>query len=100
MGEAWCAGVLCGVPPREPNSRRPGAMVRYPFSVDYTCQLGYSTDPTVPLAGGPKGFNVKCQTTGIFADPEVYLPVECGESPSYPCSSTPDCAHTRLVTIQ
>merc|ERR1719379_207198 len=58
-----CMPVECGAPPDVMHSSFPGAGLRYPEEVTYSCDTGYSL---TGHADGKKAFTVQCEAYGGY----------------------------------
>eukprot|EP00928_Gymnodinium_smaydae_P029885 TRINITY_DN22381_c0_g2_i2.p1 TRINITY_DN22381_c0_g2~~TRINITY_DN22381_c0_g2_i2.p1 ORF type:complete len:1830 (-),score=209.12 TRINITY_DN22381_c0_g2_i2:43-5193(-) len=85
-----CKPISCGAPPRVANAAASAVLVRFPATVSYTCDAGYSLDKK---RVSQNTFSYKCTASGDFvretdnagsqAGASKCVKLSCGEPPSY-----------------
>lgn len=77
-----CIPVRCGASLNISNAKvtNPQAGYVYAQVVKYKCDEGYTN---TGAAGGVTEYEIRCQATGEFTQPQKCLPVRCGPAPSY-----------------
>lgn len=84
QGLQTCVPLSCGSPPNIDHTSSAHGEVRFPSAVEYTCDLGYTTNAT---AEGLDGFSMMCKADGMFESNGTCQPVSCGTPPTLNQSS-------------